>query len=223
LTLAVSVGANFSLANLFSGAVKMSRQKHLKPKYKRPSKTKVRKYLNMDAMLSALSQGFSSLPDPRRGRVEISLPDTLMSGFAMFSLKDPSLLAFDERRSNDGNLARIFGIDKIPSDTQMRGILDLVDPQLLRPMFNDIFRQLQRGKALDPMVYFDKCYLLSIDGTGSFSSEKLSSSSCMEKKSRAGKVTYYQQVLGAAIVHPDLKEVIPLAPENKTPGRFKKE
>jgi len=41
----------------------------------------------------------------------------------------------------------------VPSDTQMREILDRVDPQLLRPLFNDVFRQLQRGKALEPMAY----------------------------------------------------------------------
>ncbi len=28
-----------------------------------------------------------------------------------------------------------------------------------------------------------------------------------------GEITYYQQMLGAAIVHPDFREVIPLAPE----------
>lgn len=86
-------------------------------------------------------------------------------------------------------------------------------PQQLRLLFRDIFRQLHRGKALEPMAYFEGCYLLSVDGTGSFSSEKLSSASCLVKKSRSGKMTYYQQVLGAAIVHPDFKEVIPLAPE----------
>jgi hypothetical protein len=191
----------------------MPSAKQLKPKYKRPSKLKVRKHLKMDAMLSALYQGFCALPDHRRGKVEISLPDALMAGLAMFSLKDPSLLAFDERRRNDGNLARIFGIGKVPSDTQMREILDPLDPQGLRPLFRDIFRQLQRGKALEPMAYFEGCYLLSLDGTGSFSSQKLSSASCLVKKSRSGKLTYYQQVLGAAIVHPDFKEVIPLAPE----------
>ena len=167
----------------------------------------------MDAMLAATYQGFSALPDHRRGKVEIPLPDALMSGFALFSLKDLSLLAFDERRRNDGNLGRIFGIGKVPSDTQIREILDPVDSQRLRPLFRDIFRQLQRGKALEPMAYFEGCYLLSLDGTGSFSSEKLSSASCLVKKSRSGKETYYQQVLGAAIVHPDFKEVIPLAPE----------
>lgn len=187
--------------------------KQLKPKFKRPSKLNIRKYLNMDAMLSALHQGFIALPDHRRGRVDISLADSLMSAFAMFSLKDPSLLAFEERRVSDENLGRIFGIEKIPSDSRMREILDPVDPQMLRPLFNDVFRQLQRGKALEPMVYMDGCYLLSIDGTGSYSSEKVSSESCLVKKSRSGKITYYQQVLGAAIVHPDLKEVIPLPPE----------
>ena len=187
--------------------------KQLKPKFKVPSKLKVRKHLKMDAMLSALYQGFSALPDHRRGKVEIPLSDALMAGLAMFLLKDPSLLAFDERRRNDGNPGRIYGIGKVPSDTQMREILDPLDPQQLRPLFNDIFRQLQRGKALEPMAYFKGCYLLSLDGTGSFSSEKLSSASCLVKKSRSGKETYYQQVLGAAIVHPDLKEVIPLAPE----------
>src|SRR5665811_683836 len=193
--------------------MKMSPTKQLKPKYKAPSKHKVRKHLHMDAMLSTLHQQFATLPDGRRGKIDISLADALMSGFAMFSLKDPSLLAFDQRRCNDGNLGRIYGIGKVPSDTQIREILDPVNPDDLRPLFRDVFRQLQRGKALEPMAYFEDCYLLSIDGTGSFSSEKLCSSSCMVKKSRSGKTTYYQQVLGAAIVHPDFKEVIPLAPE----------
>ena len=191
----------------------MSHAKQLKTEYKRPTKLKVRKHLHMDAMLTTLHQEASTIPDHRLGRVDITLADALMSGFAMFSLKDPSLLAFDDRRRNDGNLGRIFGIDKVPSDTRMREILDPVDPQQLRPLFREVFRQLQRGKALEPMAYYEGCYLLSIDGTGSFSSEKLSSASCLTKKSRTGKMTYHQQVLGAAIVHPDFKEVIPLAPE----------
>ncbi len=34
-----------------------------------------------------------------------------------------------------------------------------------------------------------------------------------EKVHRNGKVTYYMQAVGVAIVHPDLKVVIPLCPE----------
>ena len=182
---------------------------------KAPSKIKVRKHLNADALFKSLYRDFEKIPDPRQGNPLISLPDTLMSGFAMFSIKDPSLLAFDERRNEEGdNLNTIYGIKKIPSDTRMREILDNVHPEHMRPCFHNIFSQLQRGKALEPMVFMDGCYLLSLDGTGYFSSNKLHSEFCMKKvKSKTGEVSYYLQMLGGAIVHPDFKEVIPLMPE----------
>jgi hypothetical protein len=63
------------------------------------------------------------------------------------------------------------------------------------------------------LVYYNGYYLLSLDGTGSFGSENLSSASCLVKNKSNGRTLYYQQVLGAALVHPDNKVVIPLAPE----------
>jgi hypothetical protein len=195
--------------------MKMSRFKQLKPKFKAPSKQVVRKNLSQDAIMIAARNKFADITDHRKRGCKISLPDALMSGYAMFSLKDPSLLMFDNRRANDdGNLNRVFGIKNVPSDSQIREILDPVDPESIRPLFRTIFSQLQRGKALEPLIYYQGCYLLSIDGTGSFSSTHLSSASCLQKKSKkTGIITYYQQVLGAAIVHPDYREVIPLAPE----------
>jgi hypothetical protein len=83
----------------------------------------------------------------------------------------------------------------------------------LRPCFTDIFRELQRGKALEPFVYYQGCYLLSIDGSTYFSSEKIHCTSCLEKHHGNGKVTYSHQMLAAALVHPDLAEVIPVMPE----------
>ena len=37
--------------------------------------------------------------------------------------------------------------------------------------------------------------------------------SCLHKVHRNGSITYYHQMLGAAIIHPDVREVIPLMPE----------
>lgn len=168
----------------------------------------------MDAQLATLRHGVTTLPDPRPAGGQIPLADFLMSGVAMFLLKDPSLLAFDERRRNDAdNLRLIFGITQAPCDTQMRAVLDLLDPRLLQPLFRATIQQLQRGKALQHLVYYQGCYLLSMDGTGSFGSQKISSASCLVKKHKNGSTTYYQQVLGAALVHPDRREVIPLMPE----------
>ena len=93
-----------------------------------------RKCLSADGLLILVREGFGRIRDDRPPDADISLPDALMSAFAMFSLKDPSLLAFDQRR-NDENLKSLYHIENIPCDTYLRTILDLLDPESLRPLF----------------------------------------------------------------------------------------
>ena len=175
---------------------------------------KTRRQLSFDPLIRQIRLRAKQLPDPRNpANCDYSMADSVMSAFALFSLKDPSLLAFEKRR-NDANMKSLFRILDIPSDTQMRTILDSLEPDLLRPMFNDVFTQLQRGKALEPFVFHQGAYLLSLDGTGYFSSKKIHCESCLQKKnSKTGEITYQHQMLAAALVHPDHKQVIPLAPE----------
>jgi hypothetical protein len=173
---------------------------------------KGRKHLSADALLRLIRSGFDTIPDYRSIDVEISLTDALMSAFAMFSLKSPSLLAFDKQRA-EGNLQTIYGMTCVPCDTRMREILDPLSPALLRPLFKSVFRQLQRGKALEPMTFLEDYYLVALDGTGYFSSKTIHCASCLHKVHRNGSRTYYHQMLGAAIIHPDVREVIPLMPE----------
>ena len=84
---------------------------------------KGRKHLSADALFRLVQNGFDKIPDQRLTDTEISLTDALMSAFAMFSLKSPSLLAFDKERAA-GNLATIYGIERVPCDTRMRERLD---------------------------------------------------------------------------------------------------
>lgn len=175
---------------------------------------KIRKHLSADGLFKTVKKAFSNIKDHRPINVEIALEDTLMSAFAMFSLKDPSLLAFDERRQTSENLKRVYSIGRIPSDTQMRTILDGVNPEAVRPAYKRVFQSLQRGKVLEKMVFMGGYYLLSLDGTGYFQSEKVHCANCLEKHyKRSGKTIYSHQMLGGAIVHPERREVIPVAPE----------
>jgi hypothetical protein len=172
----------------------------------------VRQHLSADALLGLLRSGFADLADHRPGKPGIALTDALMAAFALFSLKSPSLLAFDKERT-EGNLQRVFGLERVPCDTAMREILDPIDPESLRPLFQHVFRALQRGKALEEMVFVQGHYLLALDGTGYFSSQQIHCASCLEMHHRNGTVTYRHQMLGAALIHPDQREVIPLMPE----------
>ena len=173
---------------------------------------KARKHLSADALFRLVHTGFDHIPDDRPADVDIALPDVLMSAFAMFSLKAPSLLAFDKERA-EGNLHTIYGIQRVPCDTYMREILDPVSPKWLRPVFTSVFRQLQRGKALEAMTFLDGHYLLALDGTAYFSSKTIHCASCLHRVHRNGSITYTHQMLGAAIIHPDQRAVIPLMPE----------
>jgi Transposase DDE domain len=173
---------------------------------------KGRKHLSADALFRLVHTGFDYIPDYRPADADISLTDALMSAFAMFSLKSPSLLAFDKERA-EGNLHTLYGIQRVPCDTHMREILDPVAPESLRPVFKRVFTQLQRGKALEPMVFLADSYLLALDGTGYFSSQAIHCASCLHQVHRNGTVTYAHQMLGAAIIHPDMRTVIPLMPE----------
>jgi hypothetical protein len=173
---------------------------------------KGRKHLSADALFRLVRDGFTTLPEDRPGDPAISLPDALMAAFAMFSLKWPSLLAFDKERT-EGNLETIYGIERVPCDTYMREILDPVSPEWLRPSFKGVLRQLQRGKALEAMTVLDGHSLVALDGTGYFSSKTIHCASCLHKQHRNGSITSSHHMLGAAIIHPDRREVIPLMPE----------
>jgi hypothetical protein len=159
-----------------------------------------RKHLSFNPLVHQIRQRAEQIPDSHIGSGDYHLADAIMAGFAMFSLKDPSLLAFQDRRK-DENMKRLYRVAEVPSDTRMRELLDPLDPDSLRPMFPDVFRQLQRGKALEAFVFHDGYYLVSVDGTEYFSSQNISCSSCLRRTTKStGAVTFFHQLLVSAAI-----------------------
>jgi hypothetical protein len=174
-----------------------------------------RQSLSLPGLLKSMRQLFEKVPDTKPN-ANIPLADHLMSGPAIFGLKYPSLLQFDQDRNGElthANLKNLYGIRQAPSDTYLRERLDNVDPKSLRKNYTKLLQLLQRGKGLEGFAYMNDHYLLSIDGTGYFSSAEVHCDQCCAKQHRDGRVTYYHQLLGAVLVNPDCKEVFPLAPE----------
>lgn len=182
--------------------------------------------LSCKDLLETVKTSFASIKEVKKRQKPISLVDTLMSGYALFSLKYPSLLQFDRHyRENmiSHNLEHIFGIKDVPSDTQMRVRLDEIEPTLLRPTYRRLFAQCQRSKHLELFKYYENRYLMPLDGTGYFNSDDVHCDNCCQRHHKDGRITYYHQMLSATIVHPDHKVVIPFAPEPimKTDGANK--
>lgn len=176
----------------------------------------MKKNLSMPGMLNACRSNFIQQESKLPCSSPFSWSDCLTSGLAIFSLKLPSLLQFEQQKCDevlDHNLKTLYGVQSVPSDTTLRERLDRVNPNDLHPCFSKIFSFLQRSKHLEAYQYYQGKYLISIDGTGYFSSHTVHCDSCCVKNHKDGKKTYYHQALSGALVHPMIKQVIPLPPE----------
>lgn len=189
-----------------------------------------KKQLSARGMLSKVRSAFEKIPEPLRDtrglKSNIPQPDCLMAGLALFGLKFPSLLQFDQGLNDDAirhNLRTLYGVKNAPCDTYMRERLDKIDPQLLRPAFTDLFSLAQRGKVIEDYKFLDDCVLIACDGTGMFSSEDVYCDNCCVKLHQDGRVSYYHQMLAGVLIHPDHKEVFPFCPEpiSKSDGATK--
>lgn len=180
-----------------------------------------RKYFTQDALLEAvranISKGLKRHKVQEVAKSSFSNLDCLMSALALFSFKFPSLLKFDQARGQEKvlaqNLKTLFLLTTVPCDTYMRERLDLIEPRVTRQAFCDLFTLLQRTKILDHYRFLGDYHLVSVDGTGIFSSKDVYCANCCTKKHRNGTITYHHQILAAALVHPDQKVVYPFAPE----------
>ena len=64
-----------------------------------------------------------------------------------------------------------------------------------------------------PYRFLSDYYLITLDGSEYFSSEKIHCGNCLTKKTKGDGINYHHQILQPAIVYPGIKKVIPLAPE----------
>ncbi len=190
----------------------------------------IKKHLGFTGLRRVLSKRFNRIPDHRE-KAAHRMHDVLMGGLAMMYFQDPSLLQFEEHLrcpKIESNLKGMFALESIPSDTQMRDVMDEVASEELKPAFRDFFRLLQRGKHLEEYRVFNNYYLCVVDGSEYFGSEKVHCPSCLSqeiKKKRETIIRYSHQIVQAAIVHPKKSQVIPLAPEEvkNTDGKEKQD
>ena len=188
-----------------------------------------KKHLSFLALKRKISQRIKQIQDTRQqGKVDHTLHDCYMSGLAMMYLQDPSLLEFQRALQDtihNNNLTTIFSVQSIPKDSQMRVVLDTHPYDELLKVFADFFKDLQRGKHLEQYQFLSGYYLITLDGSEYFTSEKIYCDNCLTKKIRGGGIRYYHQILQPALVYPGMKQVIPLAPEfiRNTDGRDKQD
>jgi hypothetical protein len=174
--------------------------------------------LSFDWFISKIHEVFEGLPDHRKfsPNRRYSMKDAALGAFALFFSQSPSFLAYQQamqqvqRRNNAQSL---FGVQEIPSDNQIRNLLDPTGPELFYPVFSTTFEQLEKAGHLKSYRFFEGCLLVPLDGTEYFRSSKIHCSQCSVTHHTNGKVSYSHKVLTPVVVAPGNPRVIALEPE----------
>lgn len=174
------------------------------------------KSLSFDAVRCLLSRTFHQMPDRRAPeRLRFSMHDTLMSGFAIFFFQHPSLLKFQETmklKRKQSNLERLFGTHSVPSDTQMREILDEAPTEPLRHLIALLFERVRRAgwaQRFLTRVGEQDYYTVVLDGSEYFHSTKINCPSCL-RRTRGATTHYSHTTVAATLVKASSHQILPL-------------
>jgi len=172
--------------------------------------------LTLDEITKAMRACFEGFTDPRRGKNKrYTMTDAALSAFSVFFMQSPSFLEHQRRMEQSqgrNNAQSLFGVYQIPSDNQIRNLLDATDPKVIRPLFGYLFEGLERSGVLESYRSVEDTLLVALDGTEYFSSQAIGCEHCLKRRNRNGTVTCYHTALTAALVKPGCDKVIPLAP-----------
>lgn len=175
------------------------------------------KSLTFDAFRALLASTFQHLPDRRAPRrITWELPAVLMSAFAMFFFQHPSLLEYQRRMKQQrgrSNLERVFEVEEIPSDTQMREILDGVPTEPLRRVLPETFERMRRvgwTRRFVTEVNGEKYYAVAVDGSEYFHSTTITCPGCLRQRCAKGEVHYSHLVVAATVTQAGSHEILPL-------------
>jgi hypothetical protein len=171
-----------------------------------------------DTVVGFFRQRLSSLPDKRTGKnTRYRMEDAALSAFSVFfTQQPPSFLAYQRTMAGSkgkSNAQSLFGVHQIPSDNQIRDLLDPVAPQQVFPVFEEILQLLEQQGQLAGFRSVADTLLIALDGTEYFRSSQIHCSNCSSRTLKSGETHYFHSVITPVIVCPGQSHVIPLVPE----------
>ena len=167
--------------------------------------------------INLFQERLEKFPDKRKGKnKQYEMRDAGLSAFGVFFTQSPSFLAYQrtmEQKKGRSNVQTLFGGHKIPSDNQIRDLLDEVPPSYINPVFEESLDLIEKSGKLDKFRAFEQNLLIAMDGVEYFNSNTIHCQHCSSRKLKNGKTNYFHSCVTPVIVSPQSSLVIPLAPE----------
>ena len=182
----------------------------------------VEEALSFAILLGCLHRGIAQMSDPRKSSnaTKYTVKDAVLGAFSVFFMQCESFLEHQRllhTRKGRDNAQTLFGLKRIPTDIQLRNILDGLKASLLFPVFRWVYAALKSRGVMSAYQVLSDQLLIALDGTEYFSSGKISCPCCSHRRHKNGTVTYFHSAILPVIVAPAQAMVISLAPEFITP------
>lgn len=172
-------------------------------------------------IVKELHRSFEKLPDYRTGEnTRYEIKDAALSAFSMFFIQSNSFLAYQrlmEERKGKSNVHSLFGVERIPSDNQIRNLLDSLEPELLYGVFTKGLKAVEESGQLEAFRSYDGQVLISCDGTQTISSQTINCPNCSQRELVNGETLYAHSAILPVIVKAGESRVLTLEPEFITP------
>ena len=173
--------------------------------------------VKFDQLVKGFRRVVGAFPDQRTGtNTSYSMEDFASSAFSVFFTQSPSFLTYQrsmEKAKGQSNAQSLFEIEQIPTDNQIREMLDPVSPRELFPVYDNLYQALKEQGVLNGFKGVHDTTLIALDGTWYFSSEKIHCKNCSHIDHKSGRRTYFHSAITPVIVAPGQAQAIALRPE----------
>jgi len=173
--------------------------------------------LTLDGITKQMRGTFEAFVDPRRGKnTSYTMVDAALSAFSVFFMQSPSFLEHQrslEQARGDNNARTLFGVHAIPTDNQIRSLLDATPPSALEPAYAFLFNALEQAGVVDAFRAVGGTLLVAFDGTEHFSPRAIHCECCSARRHASGKTTYFH----TALAKPGCGKVVAPAPAFTAP------
>lgn len=178
--------------------------------------------LSFETLVAYLNRAIGQIQDPRQrsNATQYQLRDVVLGAFSAFFMQCESFLEHQRQlssRCGQDNAQTLFGLDRVPTNAQVRNVMDKIPTAQFRRIFDWVYQALRRGGFLNPYEYLGGHLLVTLDGTQYHSSNKIHCDCCSTRTHKNGTVNHFHSAILPVIVVPGKSEVIALAPEFITP------
>ena len=128
----------------------------------------MRNALKLQKVIEHLREVWGGLTDKRTGQnIQYKVSDAALSAFSVFFMQSPSFLEQQRdmvKRRGEANIRSLFLVGQVPSDNQIRNLLDPVSPQQVAGEFEWIYQELKKAGKIDEMRDVGGTLLIALDG-----------------------------------------------------------